>query len=312
MKKRLLICLVLLAALLIANLTMIQAATASDLTFTPNTEGTGYIISDCNSSASGTLSIPSSYNSMPVVEIGRDAFLNCTGLTAVTIPSSVETIGWYAFSGCTGLTSVEIPDSVTTIDWFAFSGCTGLTNVTVGNGAAYIDASAFAGCTQLTTVTLGKGVTGIGWSAFKNCSKLSSINIPGSVSLIDRYAFSGCSALSSVTFCGTEAQWAAITKGEGNEALNNVTVKYHNYADNICSICGHGKYITGDVYGDGVVDHNDAIYLLLHIMFNESMPGSYPLNAAPGDIDRNGTVQEDDAVYLLLHTMFGEAFYPLN
>ena len=312
MKKRLLICLVLLTALLTASLAMIQAESLGDLSFTPSADGNGYIVSDCKETASGNLSIPSSYNGMPVVEIGRDAFLNCTGLTSVTIPSSVETIGWYAFSGCTGLNSVEIPDSVTTIDWFAFSGCTGLNSVTVGNGVTYIDASAFAGCTQLTTATLGKDVAGIGWSAFKGCSKLSSINIPAAVTTIDRYAFSGCSALSSVTFCGTDGQWAAIAKGEGNEALNDVTVKFHDFANGICSICGHDKFIAGDVNGDGLVDHNDAIYLLLHIMFNETMPGSYPLNAAPGDVDRNGTVEQDDAVYLLLHTMFGEAFYPLN
>lgn len=35
-----------------------------------------------------------------------DAFRNCTGLTSITIPSSVTSIGTFAFSGCTGLTSV--------------------------------------------------------------------------------------------------------------------------------------------------------------------------------------------------------------
>jgi hypothetical protein len=42
-------------------------------------------------------------------------FSDCTGLTSVTIPSGVTSIGWYAFSDCTGLTSVTIPDSVTSI-----------------------------------------------------------------------------------------------------------------------------------------------------------------------------------------------------
>ncbi len=32
---------------------------------------------------------------------------DCTGLTSVTIPDSVTSIGAYAFSECTGLTSVE-------------------------------------------------------------------------------------------------------------------------------------------------------------------------------------------------------------
>ena len=55
----------------------------------------------------------------------------CSGLTSVTIPSSVTSIGWSAFSGCSGLTSVTIPSSVTSIGDSAFEGCSGLTSVYV-------------------------------------------------------------------------------------------------------------------------------------------------------------------------------------
>ena len=47
------------------------------------------------------------------------------------IEPGVTTIGNYAFNGCTGLTSVTIPSSVETIDGGAFMGCTGLTSVTI-------------------------------------------------------------------------------------------------------------------------------------------------------------------------------------
>ena len=370
-KKRIFMCLALLATLLVVNLVMVQSASSGDLTYTLNAEGTGYIVSACKSTASGSLSIPATYSGKPVVEIGRDAFLNCNGLTSVTIPTSVKTIGWYAFSGCTGLTSIAIPDSVTTLDWFAFSGCTGLTSVTVGNGVTCIDASAFAGCTNLSTVTVGTGVTTIGWSAFKGCTKLSSINIPGSVTAIDRYAFYNCSSLSSVTFCGTMDAWSAISKGEGNDSLTDITLTLHNFVNRICSICqqtdgcfhtttttvtenskvpsctaagsyesvvycsscdeeisrttvsvpaaGHQivngicsvcqtePYARGDIDGNDVVDHNDAIHLLLHSMF----PSQYPLNHASADVNGDGIVNPDDAVYLLLYTMFSGEFYPL-
>jgi len=246
LKKRFLICLVLLVALLVANLAMIQAASTSDLTFTLNSSGDGYVVTGCKSTASGSLSIPSSYNSKPVVEIGRDAFLNCTSLTSVTIPDSVKTIGWYAFSGCTGLTSITIPDSVTTLDWFAFADCTALTKVTVGNGVTCIDASAFAGCTKLSSVTLGNGVTSIGWSAFKGCTQLASINIPHGVTSIERYAFYNCSSLSSVTYCGTSQEWSAITMGEGNDILSSVTVTYHKYSNCVCSLCQDSQHSPAD------------------------------------------------------------------
>ena len=237
MKKRLLICLVLLVALLMTNLAISQAATTRDLSFTLSDDRSSYIITDCKETANGQLNINASYEGLPVVEIGRDAFLNCTELTSVTISSKVKTIGWYAFSGCTGLTKVTIPASVTTLDWFAFSGCTGLTEVTVKDGLTYIDAAVFSGCTKLNKVTLGNTIKTIGWSAFKGCSKLSSINIPHSVTSIDRYAFYGCDSLTTVTYCGTEGEWNAITKGEGNSALGNATLQFHSYEKGVCKFC---------------------------------------------------------------------------
>ena len=56
-------------------------------------------------------------------------FAGCSGLTSVTIPNSVTTIGNYTFSGCSGLTSVTIGNSVTTIGYSAFSDCSGLTRI---------------------------------------------------------------------------------------------------------------------------------------------------------------------------------------
>ncbi|MBQ7634410.1 MAG: leucine-rich repeat domain-containing protein, partial [Bacteroidaceae bacterium] len=43
----------------------------------------------------------------------------------------IQSIGSYAFSRCTGLTSITIPSSVTSIESSAFSGCTGLTSIKV-------------------------------------------------------------------------------------------------------------------------------------------------------------------------------------
>ena len=65
---------------------------------------------------------------------------------------------------------------------------------------------------------------------------------------------------------------------------------------------------SGDIDGNEAVDRNDAIYLLLNIMFGEE---EYPLSV-DGDIDGNGAVELADAIYLLLHALFGEIFYPLS
>jgi Flp pilus assembly protein protease CpaA len=76
---------------------------------------------------------------------------------AYIIPKGVTSIGgdYYggAFSGCTGLTSVTIPNSVTSIGERAFVGCTGLTSVTIPNSMTRIGSTAFAACSSLTSVT---------------------------------------------------------------------------------------------------------------------------------------------------------------
>ena len=64
-------------------------------------------------------------------KLGYAAFSDCSGLTSLTIPSSVTSIGYCAFGGCSGLTSFTIPSSVTSIGWGAFGGCSGLTSIYV-------------------------------------------------------------------------------------------------------------------------------------------------------------------------------------
>ena len=130
-----------------------------------------------------------------VTYIGRSAFNGCTGLTAVTIPESVTSIGDSAFCGCTGLTAVTIPDSLTTIGDHAFSSCS-LTAVTIPESVTFIGDGAFSSC-SLTAVTVPGSVTSIGESVFCNCS-LTSVTISEGVRMIGRQAFSNCPALTSV------------------------------------------------------------------------------------------------------------------
>ena len=81
------------------------------------------------------------------------AFYNCSGLTSITIPGGVTSIGNYAFYNCSGLTSITIPGSVTSIGNYAFSGCNGLTNITIPNSVKKIGESAFSGCKGLMSIT---------------------------------------------------------------------------------------------------------------------------------------------------------------
>ena len=141
-----------------------------------------------------SLTIPSG-----VTSIGIGAFGDCSGLTSLTIPSGVTSIGNWAFSGCIGLTSLTLPSGVTEIGKSAFDGCSGLTSVNIPSSVTSISGWAFSGCSGLTSLTIPSGVTSIGQRAFSDCSGLTSLTLPSSVTSIDQVAFYGCSGLTSLT-----------------------------------------------------------------------------------------------------------------
>ena len=185
----------------------------------------GYVGTDTD------LVLPDNYNGSNY-EICKYAFYNCSGLTTITIPDSVTSIGEWAFNNCSGLTSVTIGNSVTYIGEWAFSDCSGLTSVTIGNSVTSIGDRAFLGCRSLTSIAIPNSVTSIGDSAFSGCSGLESITVSsdntkyhssenclietesrklilgcnnsviptdGSVTSIGYSAFRGCSSLTSIT-----------------------------------------------------------------------------------------------------------------
>ena len=63
--------------------------------------------------------------------IGRYAFYGCRGLTSLTLPAGITSIGYGAFEGWRGLTSLTLPAGITEIDDDAFRDCSGLTSIYV-------------------------------------------------------------------------------------------------------------------------------------------------------------------------------------
>ena len=134
-----------------------------------------------------------------VTSIGYRAFAHCRGLTHITIPDSVTSIGHSAFEDCSELTSITLPDSVSSIGEWAFAVCSALTNITIPDGVTSISDYAFSSCRELTSITIPDSVTSIGGSAFIDCRGLKNITLPDSVTSIGEWAFAGCSALTSIT-----------------------------------------------------------------------------------------------------------------
>ena len=169
----------------------------------------------------GAVTIPSMLGGKPVVRIGDHSFYECGGLTSVTIPDSVTSIGYRAFDS-TGLTGVTIPSSVKSIGNWVFSFCQSLTSVTIPEGVESIGGWAFAhsdylvsvsipstvtrfdeavfyDCDSLANVTLQDGLKSIGKRMFDACPSLTSLTIPASVTTIGDEAFRACTGLASVT-----------------------------------------------------------------------------------------------------------------
>ena len=131
-------------------------------------------------------------------ELGSCAFLNCSGLTSLSLPSSLTSIEREAFAGCSGLTSLSLPSSLTSIKYRAFYGCSGLTSLSLPSGITSIDWNAFSGCSGLTSLTLPSSLTSIDSGAFSGCSGLTSLSLPSGLTSIGDGAFRGCSGLTSM------------------------------------------------------------------------------------------------------------------
>ena len=151
---------------------------------------------NCFADCSGltSITIPSS-----VTSLGDYCFEWCSGLTSITIPSSVTSLGDGCFFGCSSLTSIEIPSSVTSLGGNCFSGCSGLTSITLPSSVSSLGDFCFQGCRGLASITIPSSVTSLGSDCFADCSGLTSITIPSSVTSLGDYCFEWCSGLTSIT-----------------------------------------------------------------------------------------------------------------
>ena len=137
-----------------------------------------------------------------VTSLGASCFSGCSGLTSITIPSSVTSLGGSCFSGCWGLTSITIPSSVTSLGRYCFYNCSGLTSITIPSSVTSLGEDCFYNCSGLTSITIPSSVTSLGWYCFAGCSGLTSITIPSSVTSLGTSCFSGCKNLETVYFKG--------------------------------------------------------------------------------------------------------------
>lgn len=153
-------------------------------------------------SKTGTVTIPSTIDGRTVISLKgkyeEGAFENCVGISGVTIPDTIKTIGEYSFSGCTGLKTVTIPDSVISISGYAFYNCSGISSIMLSQQLISIGNSAFSNCSGLKNLVIPNTVTTIGKDAFENCSGLKEITLSENLTKIGSGTFKECSGLATI------------------------------------------------------------------------------------------------------------------
>ena len=145
----------------------------------------GYAVTGIGSSNAVDMVIPEKHNSLPVLAIAENAFVQCVNLVSVTVPKTVVAIGDRAFYACTALTTVTFASgsACTEIGVFAFAECESLRTATIPAGVTTLSDSLFSGCVELKTLNLYGNITAVGADAFGNCKKLTTREENGAIYL---------------------------------------------------------------------------------------------------------------------------------
>lgn len=145
----------------------------------------------------GAYTIPSTVHGKKIDQIWTSGFEGASGLTGISIPSSIGRLGTAAFEG-TGLTNVVIPETVKQVDPAVFQNCTKLVSVKLPAGLAEIDQYMFANCISLQHVDMPDTITKINIYAFHNCTSLTSLALPKNLSSLSVGCFDKCINLQHV------------------------------------------------------------------------------------------------------------------
>lgn len=93
-----------------------------------------------------------------VIQIATTAFMDCTGITSVTFPNTIQEINANAFTNCTQITEITLPNSLKVLwDW-AFEN-TGISTVQIPSSVVRIPGNPFSACNNLQSVTVASGNT---------------------------------------------------------------------------------------------------------------------------------------------------------
>ena len=174
--------------------------TSFNLTDQVTNEGTTYTVVSGEDyafqySEATALTLPST-----ITSIGYSAFSSCKA-ASIILPKNLKTIGNYAFYAVRNITSIDIPEGVEALGTnkysSAFGTCYALKSIKLPSTLKTIWNSTFYNC-GLESVEIPEGTTFIGKNAFNHCQKLTTVTLPSTLDSIDDGVFGDCIALTTI------------------------------------------------------------------------------------------------------------------
>ena len=211
--------------------------------------------------------------------------------SSVTVPSSVKhkgksyavkAVGLSAFMGCSGLQSVSLPSSIKTIDGFAFMQCNSLKSMTIPENVENINGGAFVHCDAMTSVTIPSTVKSIGSLAFGRCGNLEKI-----YSYIVDPTKVSYSQVTSI-FKGVNKSTCILYVPKGKIWLYSETEPWSEF-----NRFSEVPAVKGDINGDGKVNVSDVTALINMIL------GVTTMNQSRADVNGDGKVNVSDVTALI-------------
>ena len=166
---------------------------SQNLAYTISDDKTYYIVRGLGLCSDRDIVIPSTYNKLPVLEIGDNAFEK-EQINSVIFTKNVRRVGVKAFSECNNLSKIVFGDNLETISSYAFNKCKKLKEITFGNNDLTINSYAFYWCEELSSINI-KNVISIESHAFSECHNLSAVQISSKIDFLSDSAFNGCAKL---------------------------------------------------------------------------------------------------------------------
>ena len=99
-----------------------------NLIFKPSNRGA--ILTKCTNDTS-FITIPDTWNNMPVCEVGKYAFANQAQLKRVCLPATIDCINNHAFYNCTALEQLHLQNGLQSVGDGAFKNCRNLHKISV-------------------------------------------------------------------------------------------------------------------------------------------------------------------------------------